>query len=278
MDKTLNRRDFLDALGAAMATLAVSSLGACEPEVPVPADMTETDDGPGPAVDPPGKHIALLVYPGMTMLDLIGPHTCFTALDMTQHLVWKTREPVTAESGLTVIPSSGFAECPRNLEILFVPGSTADTTAMIRDPEVMSFIRSRGQRAKLVTSVCTGSMILGAAGLLRGYKATSHWITRDMLSIVDAVPVDARYVVDRNRITGGGVTSGIDFGLRIVEQLAGRDIAESAQLLMEYAPEPPFQSGDPDTAPPHIVAGLLALFSPSIVEGTFVLEEARAKF
>lgn len=278
MDEPLSRRSFFDAVGAGAAALALSQLAACEPEILSPPDATDPDDAPGPATDPPGKHIALLVYPGMTMLDLIGPHTCFTALGMNLHLVWKRREPITSESGITILPTASFAECPRQLEILFVPGSTADTAAVIRDPEAIAFLRSRGARAKLVTSVCTGSLILGAAGLLRGYKATSHWITRDMLSVVEAEPVDARYVEDRNRITGAGVTSGIDFGLRIVDQLAGRAIAESTQLLMEYAPDPPFNAGRPETAPPAQVAAMLALFAPLTLDGYAALEAARANF
>lgn len=174
----------------------------------------------------------MLLYPGMTLLDLIGPQSCFISLAMTVHLVWKTRDPITTDSNVTLVPTTAFAECPQNLEILFVPGSTRDTATMIRDAEVQSFLSSRGGRAKLVTSVCTGSLILGAAGLLRGYEATSHWLGRELLPLVGAERIDARYVEDRNRITGAGVTSGIDFSLRLVEKLRGRQLAEVTQLML----------------------------------------------
>jgi cyclohexyl-isocyanide hydratase len=263
----LKRRQLLDLVGAA----ALSQLVGCAAE-PVAADAL------GLTQAPLEQHIALLVYPEMTLLDLVGPQTCFSALGMTMHLVWKTLAPITTESGIVILPTTTFEQCPLDLEILFIPGSTFGATPLVRDQQVLDFVRSRGERAKLVTSVCTGSLVLGAAGLLRGYKATSHWFTRELLPEAEAIRVDARYVEDRNRITGAGVTSGIDFGLRIVDRLSGREIAEMTQLLMEYAPEPPFNAGEPTTAPPLAVDTIRTLFGLALIDGRLAMQEAAAKF
>jgi cyclohexyl-isocyanide hydratase len=176
------------------------------------------------------------------------------------------------------MPTTTFEQCPADLEILFVPGSTLGTAPLMRDQVVLDFVRSRGERAKLVTSVCTGSLLLGAAGLLRGYRATSHWFTRELLPEAEAIRVDARYVEDRNRITGAGVTSGIDFGLRLVERLRGLEIAQTTQLLMEYAPEPPFNAGEPSTAPQVSVDTIQALFGLALLDGRLALQEAASRF
>lgn len=282
MDK-LQRRRFFELMGTGLVGVAASGWGGCAPpdaSPDAPPDALEgSQDSLFRLADPvSGQHIAMLVYPQMTMLDLLGPHTCFVALGMTIHLVWKSLEPLTADTGVTFMPTSTFESCPEELEILFVPGSTAGTSALVRDREVLDFVRSRGERAKLVTSVCTGSLVLGAAGLLRGYKATSHWLTHGMLALVDAKPVDARYVEDRNRITGAGVTSGIDFGLRIVERLRSRELAEMLQLLLEYAPDPPFDAGHPRSAPAGEVAALRALFAPLQLDASLALASARARF
>lgn len=282
MGTTFKRREFLDLVGTGLAGLATTQLEGCAAQAdPVAAaEGRLAADGflGGLADDFLGAHIAMLVYPSMTLLDLVGPHTCFTALGMTIHLVWKTLDPITTESGIVMMPTTTFAQCPRELEILFVPGSTLGTTPLTRDPEVLGFVRSRGERAKLVTSVCTGSMLLGAAGLLRGYQATSHWFTRELLPIVEAIRVDDRYVVDRNRITGAGVTSGIDFGLRIIERLRGRELAETTQLMLEYAPQPPFNAGDPATAPQASVDTIRTLFALALVDGAIAMEQAAANF
>jgi len=276
----IKRREVLELLGKGAAALAASQLAGClEPgadSAAVSNKASELDLELG--IELPGEHIAMLVYPEMTLLDLIGPQTCFTALGMTIHLVWKTLEPIPTESGVTILPTNTFALCPTNLEVLFIPGSTLGATPMVRDEEVLRFVRSRGERAKLVTSVCTGSLILGAAGLLRGYKATSHWFTRELLPIVAAERVDARYVEDRNRITGAGVTSGIDFGLRIVDRLRGRDTAHLTQLMLEYAPEPPFNAGEPTTAPQNVVDTVHALFDLALLDSRIALEAASQNF
>ena len=195
--------------------------------------------------------IGMLLYPGLTLLDLIGPQTVFSWFANT-HLVWKTKDLVYSDTGIGMQPSCTFESCPRDLDILFVPGGFGQNQLM-SDAETLAFLADRGSTAKYVTSVCSGSLLLGAAGLLKGYKATSHWAARDGLSAFGAIPTDARVVVDRNRITGGGVTAGIDFGLVILAKLRGEDAAKLTQLAMEYDPEPPFQAGSPKTAGPAIV-------------------------
>jgi cyclohexyl-isocyanide hydratase len=199
----------------------------------------------------PPLEIAMLLYPGLTLLDLIGPQTVFSWFANT-HLVWKTKDLVVSDTGIGIQPTSTFETCPRELDILFVPGGFGMQEIM-NDNEVLEFLADRAPRSKYVTSVCGGSMVLGAAGLLKGYKATSHWALRDALRTSGAEPVDARVVVDRNRITGGGVTAGIDFGLVLLAKLRGDDAAKLTQLAMEYDPEPPFDAGSPKTAGPAIV-------------------------
>jgi cyclohexyl-isocyanide hydratase len=199
----------------------------------------------------PPLEIGMLLYPGLTLLDLIGPQTVFSWFANT-HLVWKTKDLVYSDTGIGMQPTCTFETCPRDLDILFVPGGFGQNQLMA-DAEVLAFLADRGPKAKYVTSVCSGSLLLGAAGLLKGYKATSHWAARDGLSAFGAIPTDARVVVDRNRITGGGVTAGIDFGLVILAKLRGDDAAKLTQLAMEYDPDPPFQAGSPKTAGPAIV-------------------------
>ncbi len=203
--------------------------------------------------------IGMLLYPGLTLLDLIGPHTVFSWF-ANIHLVWKTTDLVRTDTGIGVKPNATFATCPRELDILFVPGGFGQQNLMA-DSEVIAFLADRGARAKFVTSVCSGSLLLGAAGLLQGYKATSHWAAREGLSAFGAEPTDARVVVDRNRITGGGVTAGIDFGLVVLAKLRDDDAAKLTQLAMEYDPEPPFNSGSPKTADPAIIQQTLSMMA-----------------
>ncbi len=195
--------------------------------------------------------IAMLLYPGLTLLDLIGPQTVFSWF-ANIHLVWKTNDLVRSDTGIGIQPSCTFESCPRELDVLFVPGGFGQEQLM-HDAGVLAFLADRASSSKYITSVCSGSLLLGAAGLLKGYKATSHWAARNALSAFGAEPVDARVVVDRNRISGGGVTAGIDFGLVLLAKLRGDDAAKLTQLAIEYDPEPPFQSGNPKTAEPAIV-------------------------
>ena len=208
------------------------------------------------------EEIAMLIYPGMTALDLIGPHFMFGSLMGAKiHLVAKSLAPVTSDTGVTITPTATFRTCPRDLTVPFTPGGTDGTLATAADPETRAFMADRGARAKYVTSVCSGSLILGAAGLLQGYKATSHWSVRDVLAGFGAIPTDARVVRDRNRITGAGVTAGLDFGLTMVAELRDRIYAECCQLMGEYDPDPPFYAGSMKTAPAEVKASMVELLA-----------------
>jgi len=190
-----------------------------------------------------------------------------TALQMHSQirLLWKDLQPVMSDTqGAAMVPTTTLAACPAKLDVLFVPGGFG-TAAAMRDAELIR-LKNAGAQASYVTSVCSGALILGAAGLLDGYRATTHWGAHEFLKDVGAVSVKARFVEDRNRLTGGGVTAGIDFGLALLAKLRGRDAAETAQLMMEYDPAPPFHAGSPDTAPPQIVEQvrqILAQAAPS---------------
>ena len=208
------------------------------------------------------EQIAMLMYPGMTVMDLIGPQSMFGALMGAKVLlVAKSLDPVTSDAGVTIIPTATFETCPRDLTVLFTPGGTDGTLAAAADPQTRAFMADRGSRAKYVTSVCSGSLILGAAGLLKGYKATSHWSVRHVLAGFGAIPTDARVVRDRNRVTGAGVTAGLDFGLTMVAELRDRTYAECCQLMSEYDPHPPFNAGSMRTAPANVKAPMVKMLT-----------------
>ena len=167
------------------------------------------------------------------------------------HLVWKTLEPVTAGGGMRIVPDTTFADCPQ-LDLVCVPGG-AGMNPLMNDAETLAFLRRQATGARYVTSVCTGALVLGAAGLLKGQRAATHWMSREMLSAFGATPTAERVVVDGNVITGGGVTAGIDFALRVAAEAFGDDLAKSIQLGIEYDPHPPFDAGSPERAGPAIV-------------------------
>ena len=197
--------------------------------------------------------IGLVLFPKVTQLDFTGPLQVFSSVPGAQvHLIWKRIEPVTSDSVLTLTPTVTFADCPQ-LDVICVPGGFG-TDDMVNDEEMLAFLRKQAEGAKYITSVCTGSLVLGAAGLLKGYRAATHWTAMDFLSAFGATPTKTRVCVDRNRVTGGGVTAGIDFALTLVSLLVDRRTAEAIQLRLEYNPAPPFNSGSPDTAPPEILA------------------------
>ena len=199
--------------------------------------------------------IGMLAFPRMTQLDLTGPFETFARIPEAKvHLLWKRKEPVTSDTGLSLLPTMTFAECP-SLDVLCVPGGPGQIDLM-DDEEVIAFVRKQGQQAQYVTSVCTGSLVLGAAGLLNGYEATTHWMSMDQLEIFGAKPVKKRIVRDRNRITGGGVSAGIDFALYLAGVLMDEQTARMIQLSIEYNPDPPFTSGSPDTAAPDMVTAV----------------------
>jgi cyclohexyl-isocyanide hydratase len=206
--------------------------------------------------------IGLLVFPKVTQLDLTGPVQVFSSVPGAQlHLIWKRIEPVPSDSVLVLTPTTTFADCPQ-LDVICVPGG-AGSDDLLNDEEVLAFLRRQAEGAKFVTSVCTGSLVLGAAGLLGGYRAATHWTAMDALPAFGATPTKTRVCIDRNRITGGGVTAGIDFALTLVSMLVDRPTAEAIQLRLEYNPAPPFSSGSPDTAPPEIVARLKERIAPN---------------
>ena len=197
-------------------------------------------------------HIGLLVFPGVQQLDLTGPHDVFASLpDVTVHLVWKSRDTVASSSGLALAPTCTFDDCPP-LDVICVPGGIGINDLLL-DAETIAFVQQRAATARYVTSVCTGALLLGVAGLLRGRRATTHWAFHSLLAPLGAVPVRERVVRDGNLITGGGVTAGIDFALTIAAELVGDEEAQSIQLALEYAPAPPFDAGSPDTAPASVL-------------------------
>jgi cyclohexyl-isocyanide hydratase len=207
--------------------------------------------------------IGLLLYPGLTQLDLTGPFEVLARVPgAAVHLVSCTREPVTSDIGLSLVPSTTYDECP-DLDIICVPGGSGVYDQML-DEATLGFLRRQSSDARFVTSVCTGALILGAAGLLEGYRATTHWASMQFLEAFGATPVDTRVCVDRNRITGGGVTAGIDFGLYLASLLAGDDVAQRIQLVLEYAPDPPFASGTPVTAPAEVIEEYRTLSAPKM--------------
>ena len=206
--------------------------------------------------------IGFLVFPKVTQLDLTGPLQVFSSVpDAKVHLIWKRIEPVASDSVLTLTPTTTFADCPQ-LDVICVPGG-AGTDDMVNDEETLQFLRGQAASAKYVTSVCTGSLVLGAAGLLKGYRAATHWTATEFLALYGATPARTRVCVDRNRVTGGGVTAGIDFALTLVSILIDQPTAQAIQLRLEYNPAPPFNSGSPDTAPAEIVARLKERNAPA---------------
>lgn len=209
--------------------------------------------------------VVMLVYPGFTLLDLAGSQATWGPYGRA-HLVGKSMQPVLSDTDVAVLPTATFAECPRNADILFVPGGFG-TNDVMEDPETLAFLGEQGRRARYVTSVCSGSLILGAAGLLRGYKAATHWACYETLEALGVEGVRSRVVVDRNRISGGGVTSGIDFGLTVLAQLRGEITAKVTQLAMEYDPQPPFDAGTPTGAGPEITNLTLSMLGGSLSRG-----------
>jgi cyclohexyl-isocyanide hydratase len=203
-------------------------------------------------------HIGFLLFPNVTQLDLTGPAQVLSRVPGAQvHLVWKDRHPVVTDVGFAIQPTTTFEDCP-DLTVLCVPGGFG-MADQLTDEVTLAFLRRQGEQARYVTSVCNGSLVLGAAGLLRGYRSACHWLWRKYLPLFGAEPVAERIVRDRNRISGGGVTAGIDFALALAAELAGEDHARMLQLAFEYDPQPPFDSGSPEKAGPATVARLQAL-------------------
>ncbi|WP_420475418.1 DJ-1/PfpI family protein [Noviherbaspirillum sp. ST9] len=209
-------------------------------------------------------HIGFLLFPNVTQLDMTGPLQILSRVPGAKtHLVWKRYEPVETDARFTINPTVSFADCPQ-LDVLCVPGGFG-VGDMVLDAEVLDFLRRQAEGARYVTSVCNGALLLGAAGLLKGYRSACHWMWRDYLHRFGAEPVAERVVRDRNRISGGGVTAGIDFGLTLAAELAGEETAKMLQLAFEYDPQPPFDCGTPDKAGSEITARLRAMQHEKLV-------------
>jgi cyclohexyl-isocyanide hydratase len=194
--------------------------------------------------------IGMVLFPNLTQLDLTGPYEVFGTLAKVL-LIAESLAPVKSDNGLVLTPDETFDTSPQ-VDVLFVPGGRGIYEA-IQNNRLQSFLKQQAVNAKYITSVCTGSLVLAAAGLLNGYKATTHWLSLDLLKLFNVEVTEERVVIDRNRITGGGVTAGIDFGLSVVAKIYGENAAKKIQLMMEYDPAPPFNSGSPKTADKKIV-------------------------
>lgn len=209
--------------------------------------------------------IGLLTFPNVQQLDLTAPYEVFVGIPGARvHLIADGLAPVTSATGLVLTPTLRLADCPR-LDVLCIPGGLG-VNALMQDAVTLDFVRDQGRTARYVTSVCTGALVLGAAGLLQGKRATTHWAALDLLSAFGAIPVSERVVRDGNLITGGGITAGIDFALTLSAEISGRPAAETIQLGLEYAPAPPFASGTPATASPSVLAAARARLAASRAE------------
>lgn len=205
--------------------------------------------------------IGMLIFPDMTQLDFTGPYEVFSQMPECEvKVIAKTLQPVAARGGLRFLPDTTIDDAPP-LDLVFVPGGPG-VGALMEDKAVLEFLRRQAQQARYVTSVCTGALVLGAAGLLKGYRATTHWLSLDLLPVFGATAMPERVVFDRNRITGGGVTAGIDFALSVAGEVLGADAAKTIQLLIEYNPAPPFACGHPETADAAIVNNLRVARAP----------------
>jgi cyclohexyl-isocyanide hydratase len=211
--------------------------------------------------------VGFVIFPDLTQLDFTGPQQVLARLpDSAMHIVAKSKDPVPSDSGLSLMPTHTFENCP-DLDLICVPGGYKGVIDALGDEETIDFVRQQASRARYVTSVCTGAFILGVAGLLRGRRATTHWAFAELLPLVGATHEKARIVKDGNVITAGGVTSGIDFGLSVVAEIAGEAVAQAVQLGIEYDPNPPFESGHPDRASDAVKAAVAPRY-----------EQARADF
>ena len=214
---------------------------------------------------PTPSHLTLgaIIFPKLDQIDFTGPFEVLGRLpDSTFHVLWKQREPVRDVNGLILTPEMAFHEAPP-LDVLIVPGGQGQE-ALLEDEETLDFIRRQAERAACVFSVCTGALLCGAAGILRGVRATTHWTAFHLLEYFGAIPVDARVVIDRKIVSAAGVTAGIDGALRVAALLRGDEVAQQIQLAIQYAPEPPFNSGSPETAPAKVLEAARAAAQSSI--------------
>ena len=220
--------------------------------------------------------IGLLLFPDVTQLDMTGPYEVFTKFpDAKIHLIWKSLNPIAAGGGMQIMPTTTIAACPQ-LDLICVPGGSG-VNALLNDPEVLAFVQRQAEGTRYVTSVCTGALVLGAAGLLQGKRATTHWMSRDMLSAFGAAPVADRVVIDGKVITGGGVTAGIDFALVVAAEVFGEETAKAIQLNIEYDPHPPFDAGTPERAGEALARKLQAASATRQAERRAAVDKAAAR-
>lgn len=198
-------------------------------------------------------NVGVFIYPKVTMLDAYGPHQIFSYVEQFNTFIFaKSKEPLVADSGAILVPNYGFDDCP-DIDIMVISGA-ADPLDSLRDKETIDFIRKAGSKAKYVTSVCTGSLFLAEAGLLNGYKSATHWGWKDCLACYPGVTItDERVTIDRNRITGGGITAGLDYAFTLIGKVVNDDVAQAMQLIFQYSPEPPYLAGLPETTPEHVL-------------------------
>jgi len=222
------------------------------------------------------QHIGFVIFPDLTQLDFTGPLQVLSRLPgWKAHIIAKTMDPVPSDCGLSLVPTATFADCPP-LDALCVPGGFGVDQA-VEDEALLEFVRLQGQRAKYVTSVCTGAFVLGAAGLLKGKRATTHWAYHALLERVGAIPERGRVVRDGNLFTGGGVTAGIDFGLVLAEEIAGATTAQAIQLALEYDPAPPFDAGSPERASGDVLAVIGPRYAPRRTAFEAILDRVTAR-
>ncbi|MEZ4456288.1 MAG: DJ-1/PfpI family protein [Gemmatimonadales bacterium] len=275
----MDRRDFNRRLASLAAGVGLWPAGAvpfdrAEAAAPLPQedmmaamrrfvdDLAQGDQAIKDQIVPAKwRQVGLVAFPGMFPLDILGPKTIFEDLLNTHvHIVAKTKAPIAVGGHAQLLPDHTLADCPDQLDVLFVPGGGLGPVTMMQDGEMLEFLRHQAATARYVTSVCTGSLVLGAAGLLRGYRATSHWVTLDVLSRLGATPVKARVVEDRNRITGAGVTAGLDLAFVIAARLTGERYARAEMLNVEYDPDPPFRAGSPAEAGEPVTGALTRMY------------------
>ena len=268
---TMNRREFTAVIPIGMMAAAAGSDHAVLAQSATPPAGMPTPN------NAPQLQIGTLIYPRMILLDLAGPQTVFNLMRGNVHLVAKDQAPVPTDVGISITPTTTFDQCPADLDILFVPGGLEGTVAAMNDPAIVDFLADRGAHAKFVTSVCTGSLLLGAAGLLRGYAATSHWYVRDLLGLMGATARADRVVVDRNRITGAGVTAGLDFVIELARKIRGEEVARLFELVLEYDPKPPLNAGTPELAGAAMTDRVRQIRGPAITAARDAVARAAAR-
>lgn len=264
----MDRRTIGKWIGTAFLT---GSLSARAVAVPAQSTKPPESDAKKPFT------IGMIIFDGMTNLDFVGPNQVFGGAPNSKiYVLAKTLDPIVTDTKSRMLADLTLKDAPE-LDLIFIGGG-GGTTRLMEDPEMLDFLRSRAPRAQWITAVCTGTLVLGAAGLLRGYKAVTHWTAMDALPLMGAVPVDARVVFDRNRVTGGGVTAGIDFGLQILARVWGEPVARRMQLVCEYDPQPPFNSGSLKTASPELVASIRNGWKNMIAGRIDAAKRAAARF